>query len=45
VDANEVRRAKKSQDIYGSPKEPVLKKEYDDYLKKRLEELRKKYQK
>ena len=35
----------KSLEIYGSPKDPVLKKEYDDYLKKRLEELRKKYQK
>ncbi|HEY7270976.1 MAG TPA: dimethylmenaquinone methyltransferase, partial [Dehalococcoidia bacterium] len=32
----------KSTDIYGSPKDPALKKEYDDYLKKRLEEIRKK---
>lgn len=31
----------KSSDIYGSPKDPALKKEYDDYLKKRLEEVRK----
>ena len=34
----------KSSDIYGSPKDPELKKEYEEYLKKRLEELRKKYQ-
>jgi regulator of RNase E activity RraA len=33
----------KSGDIYGTPKDPALKKEYDEYLKKRLEELRKKY--
>ncbi len=33
----------KSSEIYGSPRDPALKKEYDDYLKKRLEELRKKY--
>ncbi len=32
----------KSSDIYGSPKDPVLKAEYEEYLKKRLEELRKK---
>jgi len=32
----------KSSDIYGSPKDPVLKKEYDEYLKKKLEELKKK---
>jgi 4-hydroxy-4-methyl-2-oxoglutarate aldolase len=32
----------KSSDIYSSPKDPALKKEYEDYLKKRLEELRKK---
>ncbi len=32
----------KSSEIYGSPRDPALKKEYDDYLKKRLEELRKK---
>ncbi len=31
----------KSTDIYGSPKDPALKKEYEDYLKKRLEEIRK----
>ncbi len=30
----------KSSDIYGSPKDPALKKEYEDYLKKRLEEIR-----
>jgi regulator of RNase E activity RraA len=35
----------KSSDIYGSPRDPALKKEYDEYLKKRLEELRKKYSK
>jgi 4-hydroxy-4-methyl-2-oxoglutarate aldolase len=33
----------KSTDIYGSPKDPALKKEYEDYLKKRLEEVRKNY--
>ncbi len=33
----------KSSEIYGSPKDPALKKEYDDYLKKRLEEIRKTY--
>jgi 4-hydroxy-4-methyl-2-oxoglutarate aldolase len=33
----------KSSEIYGTPKDPALKKEYDEYLKKRLEELRKKY--
>jgi len=32
----------KSSEIYGSPKDPGLKKEYDEYLKKRLEEIRKK---
>jgi regulator of RNase E activity RraA len=32
----------KSSEIYGSPKDPALKKEYDEYLKKRLEEIRKK---
>ena len=32
----------KSSDIYGTPKDPELKKEYDEYLKKRLEEVRKK---
>jgi 4-hydroxy-4-methyl-2-oxoglutarate aldolase len=31
----------KSSEIYGSPKDRKLKKEYDDYLKQRLEELRK----
>ena len=30
----------KSSDIYGTPKDPELKKEYDEYLKKRLEEIR-----
>jgi regulator of RNase E activity RraA len=30
----------KSRDIYGSPTDPALKKEYDEYLKKRLEEAR-----
>jgi regulator of RNase E activity RraA len=32
----------KSSEIYGTPKDPALKKEYDDYLKKRLDEIRKK---
>ncbi|HEX6806283.1 MAG TPA: hypothetical protein VF133_21600 [Terriglobales bacterium] len=31
----------KSGEIYGSPKDPKLKQEYEDYLKRRLEELRK----
>jgi 4-hydroxy-4-methyl-2-oxoglutarate aldolase len=31
----------KSSEIYGSPKDPKLKQEYDDYLKQKLEELRK----
>lgn len=31
----------KSSEIYGSPKDPKLKKEYEEYLKKRLEEIRK----
>jgi len=31
----------KSSEIYGTPKDPELKKEYDEYLKKRLEEIRK----
>jgi 4-hydroxy-4-methyl-2-oxoglutarate aldolase len=35
----------KSTEIYGSPKDPALKKEYEEYLKKRLEEVRKTYQK
>jgi len=30
----------KSSEIYGSPKDPALKKEYDEYLKKRLAEIR-----
>ena len=30
----------KSGEIYGSPRDPELKKEYEEYLKKRLEELR-----
>ena len=30
----------KSSEIYGSPRDPQLKKEYEDYLKKRLAELR-----
>jgi 4-hydroxy-4-methyl-2-oxoglutarate aldolase len=34
----------KSSEIYGSPKDPALKKEYDEYLKKRLEEIRKNYE-
>ena len=32
----------KSAEIYGSPKDPALKQEYEEYLKKRLEEIRKK---
>jgi len=32
----------KSSEIYGSPKDPALKKEYDEYLKKKLEEIQKK---
>jgi hypothetical protein len=32
----------KSSEIYGTPKDPELKKEYDEYLEKRLEEIRKK---
>ena len=32
----------KSSDIYGSPRDPELKKEYQEYLKRRLEEIRKK---
>jgi len=31
----------KSSEIYGSPKDPELKKQYEEYLKKRLEEIRK----
>ena len=30
----------KSSEIYGSPRDPQLKKEYDEYLKKRLAEIR-----
>jgi regulator of RNase E activity RraA len=30
----------KSSDIYGSPKDPALKQEYEEYRKKRLEEIR-----
>jgi len=30
----------KSSEIYGSPRDPALKQEYQDYLKKRLEEIR-----
>ncbi|MFL6279316.1 MAG: RraA family protein [Vicinamibacterales bacterium] len=33
----------KSSDIYSTPKDPALKKEYDEYLKKRLDEIRKNY--
>ncbi len=32
----------KSSEIYGTPKDPELKKEYEEYLKKRLEEIRRK---
>ena len=32
----------KSSDIYSSPRDPELRKEYQEYLKKRLEEIRKK---
>jgi regulator of RNase E activity RraA len=35
----------KSSEIYGTPRDPALKKEYDEYFKRRLEEIRKKYQK
>jgi 4-hydroxy-4-methyl-2-oxoglutarate aldolase len=31
----------KSRDIYGSPSDPALRKEYEEYLARRLEELRK----
>ena len=31
----------KSSEIYGSPTDPALKKEYEEYLKRRLEEIRK----
>jgi regulator of RNase E activity RraA len=33
----------KSRDIYGTPRDPALKQEYDEYLKKRLAEVRAKY--
>jgi 4-hydroxy-4-methyl-2-oxoglutarate aldolase len=32
----------KSSEIYGTPKDPALQKEYQEYLKKRLEEIHKK---
>jgi 4-hydroxy-4-methyl-2-oxoglutarate aldolase len=32
----------KSGEIYSTPRDPALKKEYDEYLKKRLDEIRKK---
>ena len=32
----------KSSEIYGSPRDPALRKEYEEYLKKRLDEIRKK---
>ena len=35
----------KSSEIYGTPRDPALKQEYEQYLKQRLEELRKKYPK
>jgi 4-hydroxy-4-methyl-2-oxoglutarate aldolase len=35
----------KSGEIYGTPKDPALKKEYEEYLKRRLEEIRSKYPK
>jgi len=31
----------KSAEIYGSPRDPALKQEYEAYLKRRLEEIRK----
>jgi 4-hydroxy-4-methyl-2-oxoglutarate aldolase len=34
----------KSSEIYGTPRDPALKKEYDEYLKRRLDEIRKAYQ-
>jgi len=33
----------KSAEIYGSPKDPALKKEYEEYLKRRLAELQKEH--
>jgi hypothetical protein len=35
-------REVESSEIYGTPKDPELKKAYDEYLKKRLEEIREK---
>jgi 4-hydroxy-4-methyl-2-oxoglutarate aldolase len=35
----------KSSEIYGTPRDPALKQEYDEYLKRRLEEIRKSYPK
>jgi 4-hydroxy-4-methyl-2-oxoglutarate aldolase len=35
----------KSSEIYGSPSDPKLKQEYEDYLKRRLEEIRKEREK
>jgi regulator of RNase E activity RraA len=35
----------KSSDIYGTPRDPALRKEYEEYLKRRLEEIRKGYPK
>ncbi len=35
----------KSSEIYGTPTDPALKKEYEEYLKTRLDEIRKKYPK
>jgi hypothetical protein len=32
----------KSSEIYGSPKDPALKKEYEEYLQKKLDELKSK---
>src|SRR4051812_4622369 len=32
----------KSSEIYGSPRDPALKKEYEEYLKRRLDELQRK---
>jgi regulator of RNase E activity RraA len=34
----------KSSEIYGSPRDPALRQEYEDYLARRLEELRKEYE-
>ena len=35
----------KSSEIYGSPRDPALRQEYEAYLKKRLEEVRRQYAK